>query len=154
GIFAAAYNAANISIDHHSYALLEIMQGSLAMTRRAQKAIDEVQKLLNRFAQDPPVLPKILRTRIYLVEINFEQVTSRKRRERLLDLPTSFALEPDQVDDLVRVAGDLLDSNSEFQRFLHELPERGSSGENQGGGVLGNRVWRKVERVQGSREGE
>ncbi|MCZ6795594.1 MAG: patatin-like phospholipase family protein, partial [Planctomycetota bacterium] len=72
GIFAAAYHAANISIDHHSYALLDFMQGSLAMTRRAQKAIDDVQELLDRFSPDPPDLPKILRTRIYLVEINFE----------------------------------------------------------------------------------
>ncbi len=122
GVFESAYIGASVSIDHHSLAMLELMHGSLKVTRKAQAAIDEVQKLLDAFSPSPTKLPSVQELQTYLVEINFDQIERRYDREKFLQMPTSLALERDQVSDLIRIAKELLEKNPEFQRFLYELP--------------------------------
>jgi len=57
----------------------------------------------------------------YLVEINIEHLQDKIMRDRLLQLPTSFKLEADDVDALVDAAREILVNSKEFQRFLHDM---------------------------------
>jgi len=59
--------------------------------------------------------------RVYVVEVNFNELPEEKDREYLKHLPTSFRLTPEAVDKLRWAAREILTNSSEFQRFLNEL---------------------------------
>jgi len=61
--------------------------------------------------------------RTYLVVVDLDQIKDRERRERLKLLPTSFVLNPEDVDELKQAARELLLQSIEFQRFLAEMKE-------------------------------
>jgi NTE family protein len=57
----------------------------------------------------------------YLIEVNFDKLESTSERTHLQNLPTSFRLEPDDVDRLVAAAAELLSSSEVFQALISEL---------------------------------
>jgi NTE family protein len=57
----------------------------------------------------------------YLVVVDLDQIREKEKRERLKLLPTSFVLNPEDVDELKQVAKELLLQSKEFQRFLADL---------------------------------
>jgi hypothetical protein len=59
--------------------------------------------------------------RTYLIEVNLEQTPDESERQHLLSLPTSFALEPEDVDRLKAAARELLSTSAEFQRLVSDL---------------------------------
>jgi NTE family protein len=57
----------------------------------------------------------------YLVQVKFDALDDAAESSYLKKLPTSFALKPEQVDQLRAAAGKILRSSKEFQRFLSDL---------------------------------
>jgi NTE family protein len=57
----------------------------------------------------------------YFVEIDFNRIPQSERRLYFNQIPTSFSLSEEQVDDLIGVGRELLLSNTEFQRFIKDL---------------------------------
>jgi len=57
----------------------------------------------------------------YLVVVDLEQIKDREKRERLKLLPTSFVLNPEDVNELKQAARELLFQSKEFQRFLTDM---------------------------------
>ena len=57
----------------------------------------------------------------YLVQVRFEALDDAAERSYLESLPTSFALEPEQVDKLRGAARRILTQSKEFQRLLRDL---------------------------------
>jgi NTE family protein len=57
----------------------------------------------------------------YLVEVDFNDIADEKERQYFLDLPTSFKLSDEQVDNLREIAGRLLNQSAEYQRLLRDL---------------------------------
>ena len=57
----------------------------------------------------------------YLVIVDLDQVADPGRRSRLKQLPTSFVLKPEQVDELRDAARTVLLGSKEFQRFLDDM---------------------------------
>ena len=57
----------------------------------------------------------------YLVEIDLDRLTDLVKGKALKQLPTSFVLEADQVDDLRQAARTILQESSEFKRFLNDM---------------------------------
>jgi len=57
----------------------------------------------------------------YLVYVDLDQVTDKEKRDRLKGLPTSFVLQPEQVDELREAARDVLINNKNLKKFLDEL---------------------------------
>lgn len=57
----------------------------------------------------------------YLVYIDLDQLPDKEQSERLKKLPTSFVLQPDQVDELRQAAKTVLSNSKQFQKFLGEL---------------------------------
>ena len=57
----------------------------------------------------------------YLVEIDFNSIPDVERRLYFNQIPTSFSLTGEQLDDLVAVGRELLIGNAEFQRFIRDL---------------------------------
>ena len=57
----------------------------------------------------------------YLIEVNFDKIESTSERTHLQNLPTSFRLEPDDVDRLVVAADELLSGSEAFQVLISDL---------------------------------
>lgn len=57
----------------------------------------------------------------YLIEANLQDMPDRTERNKLMAVPTTFKLAPEQVQSLVRAGGELLGNAPEFQRLLKDL---------------------------------
>jgi NTE family protein len=57
----------------------------------------------------------------YVADVKFDLLEDEKERRYFKKLPTSFKLEPEQVDNLREVAQRILNKSPEFQRFLNDL---------------------------------
>ena len=57
----------------------------------------------------------------YLVYIDLDQVTDKEQRNRLKALPTSFVLQPEEVDELREAARAVLMNNKNLKKFINEL---------------------------------
>jgi NTE family protein len=57
----------------------------------------------------------------YLVQVRFDALENDAESSYLKRLPTSFALKPEQVDQLRNAAGRILKSSKEFQRLIQDL---------------------------------
>ncbi len=57
----------------------------------------------------------------YFIKLDFKNIIDPVKREYINQIPTSFSLEPGQVDMLISVGQKLLIDDSEFQRFVKEL---------------------------------
>jgi NTE family protein len=57
----------------------------------------------------------------YLIEIKFNNLRDKDSRRHFKRLPTSFKLDPIEVDQLRAVAKKLLEESPEYQRLLKDL---------------------------------
>jgi len=56
-----------------------------------------------------------------LIIIDLDNIKNKQNRERLKQLPTSFVLNPDDVDALRNAAKEIIDESKTFQKFINEL---------------------------------
>jgi NTE family protein len=54
------------------------------------------------------------------VDLTFDNLADPQQRNYFNDLPTSFKLSKEQVNNLIVVGGKLLGQHPEFQRFITE----------------------------------
>jgi NTE family protein len=59
----------------------------------------------------------------YLVEVDFNDIPDEKERKYFLELPTSFTLDDEQVDNLQEIAGRLMNQSEEYQKLLRDLKQ-------------------------------
>ena len=57
----------------------------------------------------------------YMVYVDLDQVTDKEKRDRLKGLPTSFVLQPEEVDELRDAAKTVLTNNKKLKQFMNEL---------------------------------
>jgi NTE family protein len=58
---------------------------------------------------------------IYVADLNFASLEDYDERQRFLNLPTSFALDDEDIDALIAVGRQLVKDNPEIQRLLQNL---------------------------------
>ena len=56
----------------------------------------------------------------YFIQVDFNAIPQPRRRLFFNQIPVSFSLPPEQVDELIRAGRELLLSHPEFKRFLLE----------------------------------
>ena len=59
----------------------------------------------------------------YFMEVSFEDVPQPQLKLFLNKIPTSFSLEPDQVDALIKTSRELLRQDPEFQQLLKDISQ-------------------------------
>jgi NTE family protein len=57
----------------------------------------------------------------YFIDVNFRRLQDRTERERLLAMPTSFALDEEDVDALIEAGRNLVREHPELRRLLRDL---------------------------------
>jgi NTE family protein len=88
---------------------------SIPVDRYSLEAIEAARDQLARWAAAAPG-----RT-AHLIEVSFEGIADPKERRYFYELPTSFALDDEQVDKLREIAGRLLRESPEYRKVLQEL---------------------------------
>ena len=68
----------------------------------------------SRGADKPPV-------KVYFSVLTFNHISDRDQRDYFETLPTAFRLDPQAVDAVSRLAGQLLDESPEFNQFVETL---------------------------------
>jgi predicted acylesterase/phospholipase RssA len=122
GLKKVAFKTATVSMDNYTFETVQMARELLEAGQRDRRIVEACQRLVDRFCGPGHSIPKPGQTfRVHVVEINFLQVSDPERRERLLALPTTFSLQPDQVADLMAVGGELLEQSKDFQDLLKEL---------------------------------
>ncbi len=101
GIRAVLGSVTGVQINRYSFETVELMRESL-----------------KNWARELPPGPDGTPARSYLIEVAFEMLGSPEDRKYFNDLPTSFALESEQVDRLIAAARDLLRQSPEFRDLL------------------------------------
>lgn len=59
----------------------------------------------------------------YFIDVGFKDVPQPQLRLFLNKIPTSFSLEPNQVDSLIKSARDLVCANPEFQQLVEDISQ-------------------------------
>jgi NTE family protein len=108
GIEATLEAVTNIQL--HRYNVATLQQTQQALTRWAG----------NLSTPERPVSS-------YFIRLSFEDVPEGPLRRFLNEIPTSFALDADQVDQLIATGRELLRNNAEFKRLLASLAEPASA---------------------------
>jgi NTE family protein len=57
----------------------------------------------------------------HILDLSFDQVTDQDLWAKLEEIPTAYVLPRDQVDLLVRTAGELLRKHPRFKNFLNRV---------------------------------
>ena len=60
----------------------------------------------------------IPRMDVHVMEVSFDRITDPERRRQFQDLPTSFVLPEEDVDNLRDVAGELMRQSPEYKAML------------------------------------
>lgn len=121
GVLTVASKTATVAMEHYSVETIEAVKDLRDARVKAQKNITACQKKLDQ-CPGTPQLPKFP-TEIdpYVIEVDFEAISDPDRRKYFLSLPTSFALEKDQVQALIDVGPQLLNKSPDFLAFIESL---------------------------------
>ena len=108
----------------YSVETIEAVKDLRDARRKAQKNIAACQKKLEQ-CPGSPQLPKFpAEIDPYVIEVDFEALSDPDRRNYFLSLPTSFALEKDQVQALIEVGPQLLNESPDFLALIESLTSR------------------------------
>ncbi len=121
GLRTVGSKTATVAMEHYTVETVEAVKDLRDARRKAQKNITACQKKLDQ-CPGSPQLPK-LASEIdpYVIEVDFEAISDPDRRKYFLSLPTSFALEKDQVQALINVGPQLLNESPDFLEFIESL---------------------------------
>ncbi len=123
GLDTVAVKTATVAMENYSVETVEAMKDLRDARRKAQKNIAACQKKLEQ-CPGSVSLPKLaVDIDPYVIEVNFEAIADPVRRKYFLSLPTSFALEKDQVKALIDVGPQLLNESPDFEAFLESLKQ-------------------------------
>lgn len=81
--------------------------------------IDLMQKSMQRWADELSTPERSVEP--YFIQLGFKDIMHADKRRFINNIPTSFALNDEQIDALIAAGHELLRNNREFQRFIREL---------------------------------
>lgn len=136
GMLDVLYQTATIPIDHNSTATIEAMGELGSEEERMLRDVRACQRLLESCTGAPrlPLLDSL--PKLCFVQVSFDALEDRARRERFLSVPTTFSLPREDVDALIAVGQELLESSPDFQKLLRSI--RGEPTVGAGIGEVGN----------------
>lgn len=124
GLLSVASKTATVAMDQYSVETVEAIKELRDARRKAQRNIAACQKKLEQCPGSPQLFKFSSELDPYVIEVDFEALSNPERKKYFLSLPTSFALEKDQVQALVEVGPELLNESPDFQAFIESLKSR------------------------------
>ena len=122
GLKDVAYKTSTVSMDNYSFETVEVAKEFLTSSIKARKNIAACQKILDEHASDGYKIPQTGHNfDIHFIELNFLKIKDAALREKLLSLPTTFSLKPDEVQLLIDTGKELLRESDNFKNLLQTL---------------------------------
>ena len=106
----------SIFLDRYSFDTLDLLRRNIKGWEKSITA-----ERCKNLKTDSNSLDRNCRTQTYLIEVSLDQTSDESERHHLMSLPTSFYLEPQDVDRLKAAAHELLSASAEFQRLVSDL---------------------------------
>jgi NTE family protein len=117
-----AYKTATVSMDNYSFESIQMISDMLNVSKAAAQVILDCQSIIDQRCNTGFKLPLSGHNfKVTVIEVNFLNVDDPVKQQRLLDLPTSFSLSKSQVDELIRVGGELLDQSKAFKKLITRI---------------------------------
>ena len=121
GLTTVAFKTATVSLDNYSFETIEFMKDLRRERLQAQKNIASCQERLNNCPGRPQLPTFAAHLDPTVIEVTFEALPDPDRRRSFLSLPTNFSLSREEVDRLIAVSGELLDTSAEFNTLMQSL---------------------------------
>jgi NTE family protein len=120
GLVAQLVQSAGVPIDRYSFETVELMKDReeiYAWRREIQILRARVAGATEAEAESQARLPKLT---VHTMDVSFDAVRDPAERQRLMNMPTTFVLPPEDVDLLREAGGRLLRESTDFQDLLRE----------------------------------
>lgn len=124
GFVSMMIQAAGVPIDHYSSDQVNELQ-DIASRWRGNDEIKNTREFKRLIKKHPDIqaakyLASTPKAKIYLINVAFSEVREEQERTTLYNLPTSFVLEPEQVDLLRSAARKIILQSAEFNRLMDD----------------------------------
>ncbi len=127
GFIPQLLQSTGVPIDRYSFETVETMK-DLAEIWKWRRELQVAQARLAG-ATKAEAEAKIPRVTLEVLDVSFDAIKDPEERSHFMNLPTSFVLEPEEVDGLRQVAGRLLRGSPRYEAIVREL-----------GGTLANQI--------------
>ncbi|MGH6624292.1 MAG: patatin-like phospholipase family protein [Burkholderiaceae bacterium] len=119
GMVAQLAQSANVPIDRNSYELVQVLK-DMAERWDSQRDLTVARERLAG-ASEAEARTRIGQVGVFTIDVSFEELADPAERDYFMNLPTSFALPPETIDQLRAVAGRLLRESPDYQQLLADL---------------------------------
>jgi NTE family protein len=115
--------ASSVPLSQYSYETMELLRNNMNSWESAITAgrCREAQSLKGETTMKNPKANASCAAKTYLIEVDFHGLKEESERQYLSKLPTSFYLEPGDVDRLIEAARQILDDSETFQSLVSDL---------------------------------
>jgi NTE family protein len=122
-LFDAIGASSSVPLNQYSFETMEILRNKMVQWEKnvsAARCQDESSPA-NPDNNAPAAISSECAVDTYLIEVSFEAMEDAVERKHLENLPTTFVLEPEDVDRLKAVAKKSLQASPVFQKLLSDL---------------------------------
>lgn len=119
GFVSQLAQSAGVPIDHYSFDTVETMKDLVAIRQMKRDLKIADLRLAGMPAKQAEAAARDVD--LTVVNISFEKVHDRQERQYLMNLPTSFVLNNEQVDHLRQAAGQLLRESTDYQSVVQRF---------------------------------
>jgi predicted acylesterase/phospholipase RssA len=122
GLVTVGVKACTIPMDNYTFETIELLKARLGEYIRKQEEVSACQKIVDEHCRNGFRLADAAggRMKLYIAELSFEGIRERAEKVYFNNLPTSFALEREEVDKLIEIGGRLLAEEPAFKKFIEE----------------------------------
>jgi len=123
GLATVALKTCTVSMDNYSFETVESIKHLFADRIQAQNNVETCQQKLDEHCRDGFKVPELAggKMKLYVADISFDNLTDNDEKAFLKHLPTSFHLEKDQVERLIKAGRRLLKEDPELKVFMEEF---------------------------------
>lgn len=115
--------ASSVPLDQYSFETMELLRNNISLWRESITAgrCQEATSPKTKVKEGAPGANPPCAAQTYLIEVSFDMMQDQNEREYLKSLPTSFRLEPTDVDRLAAAALEILQNSKVFQALVSDL---------------------------------
>ena len=113
--------ASGVPIDRYSFETIELMKDREEIYGWRREIAILKARLAGATQAEAEAKVAVPKLTLHLMDISFDAVKDPAERERLMNLPTSFALPAEDVDLLRAAAAQLLRESADYQSLLRDL---------------------------------
>jgi NTE family protein len=122
GLLTVGVKSCTIPMGNYTFETVELFRSMLRERIRKHDEAVSCQRILDEHCINSFRIAETAggQMKLYIAELSFENIKEKAEKLYFNELPTSFALEKEEVDRLIEVGGRLLSDNPSFRRFMEE----------------------------------